>query len=44
MTKSGLNKAADYNVYASKSHPIAGFKDDGACVTTKTADRITEDG
>ena len=26
------------------SHPITGFKDDSACVTTKTADRITEDG
>ena len=26
------------------SHPIAGFKDDSACVTTKTAGRITEDG
>ena len=26
------------------SHPITGFKDDSACVTTKTAVRITEDG
>ena len=26
------------------AHPITGFKDDRACVTTKTADRITEDG
>ena len=25
-------------------HPITGFNDDSACVTTKTADRITEDG
>ena len=25
------------------THPITGFKDDSACVTTKTADRITED-
>ena len=25
-------------------HPITGFKDDSACVTTKTAVRITEDG
>ena len=25
-------------------HPITGFKDDSACVTTKTADRITEGG
>ena len=26
------------------SHPITGFKDDSACVTTKTAGRIAEDG
>ena len=26
------------------AHPITGFKDDSACVTTKTAGRITEDG
>ena len=26
------------------AHPITGFKDDSACVTTKTAGRIAEDG
>ena len=26
------------------THPITGFKDDSACVTTKTAGRIAEDG
>ena len=26
------------------SHPITGFKDDSACVATKTAGCITEDG
>ena len=27
----------------SKPYPITGFKDDSACVTTKTAGRIAED-
>ena len=27
-----------------KPHPITGFKDDSACVTTKTAGRIADDG
>ena len=30
--------------FKANPHPITGFKDDSARVTTKTADRITEDG
>ena len=31
-------------ILLTSSHPITGFKDDSACVTTKTAGRIAEDG
>ena len=44
----GYTYFSDHQVYEwvsfSHPHPITGFKDDSACVTTKTAGRIAEDG
>ena len=37
-------KVAGPSYEEQSTHPITGFNDDSACVTTKTADRITEDG
>ena len=39
-----IHKVLELVFINSITHPITGFKDDSACVTTKTAGRIAEDG